>query len=181
MYNASNVHLMTIGMDSKDKKAQSAMEYIMSYGWAILIIAIILSAFFSLGVFSKQAFLGDACIPSVGFLCGQPVLATNGLLTVQFGQTASQPYITLIGLGCSSSSVEPSLFSAGLEAYPGQTQVISFACPISSNSVGTQFAGTLWIEYTQGPYTGTAEYGTIEMKSSLPTSVAAPTSTTTTI
>ncbi|MGC8662475.1 MAG: hypothetical protein ACP5RT_01670, partial [Candidatus Micrarchaeia archaeon] len=30
-------------------KAQSAMEYLMTYGWAILIIAVVLGALFQLG------------------------------------------------------------------------------------------------------------------------------------
>ena len=34
-------------------KAQSAMEYLMTYGWAILMIAIVLGVLFSLGVFSN--------------------------------------------------------------------------------------------------------------------------------
>ncbi len=34
------------------QKAQSAMEYLMTYGWAILIIAIVLVAFFSLNLFT---------------------------------------------------------------------------------------------------------------------------------
>ncbi len=38
------------------QKAQSAMEYLMTYGWAILIIAIVLSALFQLGVFSGNSF-----------------------------------------------------------------------------------------------------------------------------
>ena len=38
--------------------AQSAMEYLMTYGWAILIIAIVLGALFSLGVFSSSSSLG---------------------------------------------------------------------------------------------------------------------------
>ena len=33
-------------------KSQSAMEYLMTYGWAILIIAVVLGALFSLGVFN---------------------------------------------------------------------------------------------------------------------------------
>ena len=37
-------------------KSQSAMEYLMTYGWAILIIAIALSALFALGVFSPSSF-----------------------------------------------------------------------------------------------------------------------------
>ena len=40
----------------KRKRAQSAMEYLTTYGWAILIIAIILVAFFALGVFNGNAY-----------------------------------------------------------------------------------------------------------------------------
>ncbi len=37
-------------------KSQSAMEYLMTYGWAILIIAVVLSILFQLGVFSSGNF-----------------------------------------------------------------------------------------------------------------------------
>ena len=37
-------------------KAQSAMEYLITYGWAILIIAIVLAAFFGLGVFNSNTY-----------------------------------------------------------------------------------------------------------------------------
>ena len=41
-------------------RAQSAMEYLMTYGWAILIIAIVLAALFQLGVFSSSTFAPKA-------------------------------------------------------------------------------------------------------------------------
>ena len=41
-------------------KSQSAMEYLMTYGWAILIIAIVLGALFQLGVFNGQNFAPKA-------------------------------------------------------------------------------------------------------------------------
>ena len=37
-------------------KSQSAIEYLMTYGWAILIIAVVLSVLFQLGVFSSGNF-----------------------------------------------------------------------------------------------------------------------------
>jgi hypothetical protein len=37
-------------------KAQSAMEYLMTYGWAILIIAVVLGVLFQLGVFNSSSF-----------------------------------------------------------------------------------------------------------------------------
>jgi len=37
-------------------RLQSAMEYLMTYGWAILIIAVVLGALFQLGVFNSSSF-----------------------------------------------------------------------------------------------------------------------------
>ena len=41
-------------------RSQSAMEYLMTYGWAILIIAVVLAVLFQLGVFSGGNFLPHA-------------------------------------------------------------------------------------------------------------------------
>ena len=41
-------------MVSMAKRLQSAMEYLMTYGWAILIIAIVLVALFQLGIFNSM-------------------------------------------------------------------------------------------------------------------------------
>jgi hypothetical protein len=40
----------------KQFRLQSAMEYLMTYGWAILVIAVVLGALFQLGVFSSSSF-----------------------------------------------------------------------------------------------------------------------------
>ena len=87
---------------SKQKKAQSAMEYLMTYGWAILIIAVVLGALFSLGVFSGSNLLGSACVASSGYLCQSPgatievfplvELLAKFDLTLQPGPLASDPY-----------------------------------------------------------------------------------------
>ncbi len=41
-------------------KLQSAMEYLMTYGWAILIIAVVLGALFQLGIFNASTFTPKA-------------------------------------------------------------------------------------------------------------------------
>ena len=45
---------------AKHRRAQSAMEYLMTYGWAILIIAVVLGALFQLGVFNANNFAPKA-------------------------------------------------------------------------------------------------------------------------
>ena len=41
-------------------KAQAAMEYLMTYGWGVLIVAVVLIALFQLGVFNTSAFAAKA-------------------------------------------------------------------------------------------------------------------------
>jgi hypothetical protein len=41
-------------------KAQSAMEYLMTYGWAILVIAVVLGTLYSLGIFNPSNFAPKA-------------------------------------------------------------------------------------------------------------------------
>ena len=62
-------------------RAQSAMEYLMTYGWAILIIAIVLAALFQLGVFSSSTFAPKASPDSC------QVFRPNGPGTTQFINT----------------------------------------------------------------------------------------------
>jgi hypothetical protein len=47
-------------LEKASAKAQSAMEYLMTYGWAILIISVVLAALFQLGVFNPMTFAPKA-------------------------------------------------------------------------------------------------------------------------
>jgi len=51
---------MKAHLKSKHMNLQSAMEYLMTYGWAILIIAVVLGALFQLGVFNPMTFAPKA-------------------------------------------------------------------------------------------------------------------------
>jgi len=60
MLRKRNVHKNNVAGRFADAKAQSAMEYLMTYGWAILIIAVVLGALFQLGVFNANNFAPKA-------------------------------------------------------------------------------------------------------------------------
>jgi len=78
-------------------KAQTAMEYLMTYGWAILIIIVVVAALYSLGVFSvKPAVACSPCFSYFAFMdytkelagaCAAPgcLYIRNGARTVQMG------------------------------------------------------------------------------------------------
>ncbi|MEM3455589.1 MAG: LamG-like jellyroll fold domain-containing protein, partial [Candidatus Micrarchaeia archaeon] len=57
---SSNYLVRKIFVGKHNQKSQSAMEYLMTYGWAILIIAVVLGALYSLGVFNSTNFAPKA-------------------------------------------------------------------------------------------------------------------------
>ncbi len=56
---AKRIHTTLTGMNMRSK-LQSAMEYLMTYGWAILVIAVVLGVLYSLGIFSPSNFAPKA-------------------------------------------------------------------------------------------------------------------------
>ncbi|MGC8628956.1 MAG: hypothetical protein ACP5T4_01975 [Candidatus Micrarchaeia archaeon] len=157
------------------KKAQSAMEYLMTYGWAILIIAVVLGALFSLGVFSSSSFLGTACVPQSGFLCTNPILTTN-TLTVTVGEATGQQWNTVTFFVVPTGSPTPSSpdgypSNTVSPLYSGQQTTITMSNSgtntILPSAIGTGFSGTIWAQYTPaGSPSSTllAEIGTVTAK-----------------
>ncbi len=178
-------------MGLRNKKAQSAMEYLMTYGWAILIIAIVLAALFSLGIFSSSSFTGTTCIASSGFLCSSPVW-TAGTLHVTLGQSTgtnwsnvtfffvpsgatspvdaasvtSSSYVVGDVGGVSTSTNAIALASGGTEAvtFDFSTSGIS---SINSTTPGTSTTGQIWIKYNVPSASGLiSEIATTTLKES---------------
>jgi len=137
-------------------KAQSAMEYLMTYGWAILIVAVVLGALYSLGVFNGAAFLGTSCIAASGFYCTNPILSTGGVLTVTIGQATGT---TFVPSGINFSTSDPSTSIGTLNS--GQQVTVSIPLGVGSPypaayTLGTPLSGYLYLQFTD-------IYGTTEV------------------
>ncbi|HUY70475.1 MAG TPA: hypothetical protein VMV00_02825 [Candidatus Baltobacteraceae bacterium] len=156
-------------LGKKGFRAQSAMEYLMTYGWAILVIAVVLAILFSIGVFSGGSFLGTSCIAASGYLCQNPVVFhTGNTLTFTFGQnTGATVYNVIVGVASQSSGLSAVGFPTSVAQsfnglagtspistlVSGQTTSISVNLPISStflssNIIGTTFTGYVWVNYS---------------------------------
>ena len=144
---------------SRKPRAQSAIEFLMTYGWAILVIAVIIGLLFQLGVFSPS--LPNSCISGAPFFCNNPLLYSNGTLAVQIGELGST--LTVTNLNCTASSAPPTVFIpiSSVRMVSGAISTLRFACPLTSDSVGSSFSGRLWIYYGTPTQTGLeAQVGT---------------------
>ena len=63
------------------------MEYLMTYGWAILVIAVVLSVLFELGLFSGKSLSTSACIATPAYLCAGAIYSySDANIIVTIGQ-----------------------------------------------------------------------------------------------
>lgn len=133
----------------RGSKLQSAMEYLMTYGWAILIVAVVLGALYQLGIFGTGASaLAPACLASAGFLCQNPTMNTSGYLGIKFGQLGSSS-ITITNIACTTNTTTPSSSQQmSLTLTSGATTNLAVLCPVGSNSIGAPFKGYLWLTYS---------------------------------
>lgn len=60
-----------------NKKAQGALEFLMTYGWAFLVILIMIGALAYFGVLSPTKFLPERCTFGTQFLCKDYLLSYN--------------------------------------------------------------------------------------------------------
>ncbi len=151
---------------TQQKRGQAAMEFLMTYGWAILaaIVAIGVLAYF--GVFNPSRLAGSTAvinaplnIPVGGFniVSDDATCTNNDCIHIQVIQNAGQSVdvtgatITLTSGGtgtCSDATALPTSWTSGT------SQTLDFTCGAGTVfGAGDSIAGNLEITYTVGTST----------------------------
>lgn len=84
-------------------RGQAAMEFLMTYGWAILIMLIVIAVLFYLGLFSPQTNVPKACTLPAGLTCYDYFLTTEGNIYLDIGQAMGRD-INVTGFGCGETA-----------------------------------------------------------------------------
>jgi hypothetical protein len=126
------------------------MEYLMTYGWAILVVVVVIAVLFSLGVFNGSGSSNlNACVAISGFQCTTPILYSSGYLSANFGEIGQTIKVTAIG--CSANATQPAYFTNyNLSLSSGQVQSVQPLCSwLPANApIGSSISGYLWVKYT---------------------------------
>jgi len=144
------------------RKSQAALEFLMTYGWAILVVLVAIGALAYFGVLSPDKFLPSKCQLPAGVAC------------TDFRLNAVANQLTIVlrnGLGFDTTSV--GVYATGCTASTGNTltngQQASYAltCAAGTLTSGSKYNGEVNITYTnadtglahkaQGSITGRAE------------------------
>ena len=142
-----------------DKKAQAAMEFLMTYGWAILIILVALGALFYLGVFSPN--VSPSCTPTPPInTCDIKIIgaATPGgtLFDLSVNYPNSVTDVALVGYVSPAASVTSIDFDVGgTDCEVGLANrdlasgtAVQFTCDaVHGLTVGDKYSGDVLVEY----------------------------------
>jgi len=146
------------------RKAQVAMEYLITYGWAILIMLVVIGILFYLGVFTPKP--PTSCtFATSGFSCYAFKIAGNNTdsLLIDIGQATGHD-IRVFRFNCTAQSPVPSTtynvylpvnitIPTGdhrmMNSTPNRYMVClkSDGANISLSDVGMTYKGKLFIEY----------------------------------
>src|SRR3989338_576963 len=127
---------MVICMDFK--KGQAALDFLMTYGWAIALVVIIAAVLFSLGIFDVSNFVGNKAAGFSGIAVKGWNVDTAGTLTVKVSnQVGQQIRVDSINatIGANSSVIGNSTF----QLAPGAD---SATLSTSTGAFGTQASGS---------------------------------------
>ena len=124
------------------KKSQAALEFIMTYGWAILIVIVVIAALAYFGVLSPDKFLPSRCTLPAGIGCID-YLASGAdgsiLVTLQNSLGIDITSVTVRISGCTISDTKTRLNNgAKIEFTPS-------GCSITS---GQKYSGQVNVTYT---------------------------------
>lgn len=135
--------------------AQAAMEYLMTYGWALLVIVIVIAILIIMNPFSAP----QSCkFDQIGFACDNAVVTANGTYLLMGLINGNNNAINVSGVLCTSSktstvptnpsNVNTVVARQGTLAI-GKTSPVSsgITCTGAPTAPGTDFSGKIWVFY----------------------------------
>jgi hypothetical protein len=144
-------------------KAQSAMEYLMTYGWAILIVIIVAAALYALGIFNPATYTGR--IPTGFTTLGTPTdwnLDSSGDFSIILTNRLNNPVTVwnmTIEFGSSQDFNESSIVinPSSEYSYPATQSLLN----LGSQTVGSTYSVEVSILYGSAGALNHTERGTL--------------------
>jgi len=126
-----------------NSKAQAAMEFLMTYGWAILVVLIAIGALAYFGVLSPEQFLPEKCVIVIGsgLFCDDYSVSSSGV-KVRVKNILTQK-VTINDFTVSSCGS----YTTSTEIEPDSSEDITVDCTLTS---GAKFKEDISITFQKG-------------------------------
>jgi len=121
-----------------NKRGQAALEFLMTYGWAILAAIVVIAILAYFGVFSPASYVPNQCILSASFGCNAGIANTSGItleLVNGRGQTVNLTNVNITGCGA---------VNVGTMMLDNDKLTVTVPCALAA---GTKFSGSITLTY----------------------------------
>ena len=126
-----------------EKKGQAAMEFLMTYGWAILVVLIAIGALAYFGVLNPSRFLPASCTLMPGLSCDSfKVDRSDDTVTLNVRNGLGDDLTGVTFTTCGVTSASQTL-------NDGESKTFTMN-PCASDLTATRFKEDITISYTQG-------------------------------
>ena len=123
-------------------RAQAAMEFLMTYGWAILVVLAAIAALAYFGVLSPEKFLPEKCVLQPGLACSSRKVETSQITLIISNGLGRTITINSIAVGACSGSFNETMLSGDDHKF-----VIGGSC--SNGPPKEKFKGDITLVYTE--------------------------------
>ena len=140
-------------------RAQAAIEYLSTYGWAILIMLVAVALLLWLGVMNPKTPLQSTCFFPLDFTCRAYILNTTGSYKLDLAQSTGHP-ISITKIRCSANTstslgtadeITPiSISNGGHAIVTNGTQLCYLANGSATSGLsGNMYKGRIFVEYVE--------------------------------
>jgi len=151
--------MLFIISDCMTERAQSAMEYLITYSWAIIIISVTLAALYALGVFNPNNFVTNQCTFPADFGCLSGFIYSSGPNAGNFVfniQQSTPSAINVTAVGCNAAGFVTNMTSIRPQIYLpiGANATLNVPCfsngtlISTSTQSGVLYKGSILVNYT---------------------------------
>jgi hypothetical protein len=124
----------------RSRKAQAAMEFLMTYGWAILVVLVAIGALAYFGVLSPSKFVPDTCQFGPGISCDDfKVTTTGAVFIIRNGMGQDITVYGIKAVNCEDATLST------LVKQGDQSTLTVTGC--TNGEAGSRFSGALSLRY----------------------------------
>lgn len=120
------------------RKGQAAMEFLMSYGWALIIFLIAISILYYIGFVNIKNLTRESCTMAPGIYCSDFMIDTNSIELLLVNTYSNEFTVENITVGSCQANF-------GYRMLPQIEYVFSMPCPVGNR--GEIFKGDILITF----------------------------------
>ena len=160
IYSHTHTHTKTKQLALLNKRSQSALEYMMTYGWAILIIVIVAVILYSMGIFNPSSSISTTITGFSSTPVSSAIFTDNGGLSLSVQNSVGYP-IEITNITATTTTGGKVTIQPNITLLPGKSQVLVLSKLFTAANQGSHISTAVTITYKEisqplpGPYIST--------------------------